>query len=446
VNTVLRAAALALLLAGCGLACGRDPIDANLLLVTLDTTRPDHLGCYGYERDTSPSLDRLAADALVYTRAFSTSSWTLPAHASLFTGMFPSSHGARIDPHGPLILADALRNADHLRHYRASGLSPGQVTLAEILGAHGFATAAVIGGPWMKRLFGLDRGFQHYDERKISTLKGRSAADVTDGALEWLDARGDERFFLFLNYYDPHAPYEDPEGHGNRFLPPGAERPGKGKPVTRRVLEALYDGEIRYMDEHFGRLLESLRARGLYDDTWIIVGADHGELLGEHSDVGHGRTLYQEEIRVPLIVKFPAGTGRSGRDDAPIQLTDVFALVLEGFGIPLPPEVREADGRRPVFAEVYPLEVIGQRGDWRVLLAGDLKFHWNSRGNHLLFDLGEDPGEANSLAQSDPERVQRMERELEGFLAGLPKPMPQGEVREVDEETRRALRNLGYLE
>ena len=121
-------------------------------------------------------------------------------------------------------------------------------------------------------------------------------------------------------------------------------------------------------------------------------------------------------------------------------------MALEGFGIPLPPEVREHDTTQPVFAEGYPLEIMGQRGDWRIFLTGDLKFHWNSRGSHRLFDLAEDPGEENSLAESDPERVHRMERELEDFLADLPTPAPQGEVREVDEETRRALRNLGYLE
>jgi arylsulfatase A-like enzyme len=443
----LRAVAVALLLTAGALGCGPSPIDANLLLVTLDTTRPDHLGCYGHRSDTSPHLDRVAAEALVYTRAFSTSSWTLPAHASLFTGKFPWSHGARIDPNGPLILGDAIRGGDYLSRVRASGLAPGEHTLAAILATHGFATGAVVGGSWLKRIFGLDHGFQHYDDGGIDSMMGRTASDVTAEALAWLDAHGKERFFLFLNYFDPHWPYEDPENYLRRFLPPGAKWPKeKGRAVRKDVLDALYDGEIRYMDEHLGRLFESLRTRGLYDDTWIIVTADHGELLGEHREIGHGKTLYQEEIRIPLIVKFPAGRGRTGRDDAPIQLTDVFAMVIEGFGIPLPPGVRERDTTRPVFAEVYPLTLMSQRGDWRVLLDGDLKLHWNSRGSHLLFDLVADPGEGSSLAEEEHERVQSMQRALDGFRASLSTPAPRGAVREVDEETRRALRDLGYLQ
>jgi arylsulfatase A-like enzyme len=445
-NATARAWTRLLLLAACCLACGRAPFDANLLIVTLDTTRANHLGCYGHERDTSPEIDAVAADAVVYTRAFSTSSWTLPAHASLFTGEFPWSHGVRLDPNGPLSLGDAVEGGAFLREYRASGLAPDQLTLAEILAAHGFKTGAVVAGPWMKRIFGLERGFQHYDDDGIDTMSGGKAADVTDAALAWLDLHEGERFFLFLNYYDPHGPYRDPEGYGIRFLSPQDYRSERRIELTPSAIGALYDGEIRYMDDHVGRLVESLRRRGLYDDAWIIITSDHGELLNEHEQIGHGVTLYQQEIWIPLIVKFPADAKRSGEDDAPIQLTDVFVMVLEGLGVPLPSAVRGRHGPKLVFAEVYPQEWRSRGGDWRVLLDGDRKLHWNSRGQHQLFDLASDPGEESNLAARYPERVRAMESTLEQLLATLPRPARRGPPKALEPETQKALRSLGYLE
>jgi choline-sulfatase len=427
----------------CG--CGEQPWQPNLLLVTLDTTRPDHLGCYGYAKPTSPQLDRLAADAVVFERAYSTSSWTLPAHASLFTGRFPGSHGAHFDAEGPLRLSQAVPDVDV--DFRARGLGPELQTLAQLLTPRGFRSAAVVGGPWMKAVFGLDRGFGHYDDRDADSVPGRLAADVTDAALAWLDANGGERFFMFLNYYDPHSPYDDPAGYAEKFLPRGVKWKRGNRRVTPAILRALYDGEIRYTDDQLGRLLTVLRQRGLYDDTWIVVTADHGELLGEHAELGHGGTLYEEEIRVPLIVKHPARWRRSGRDDTPIQLTDVFGLLLEGYGIPLPSGVRRPGAETPLFAEVYPPALPLQPSNhWRVLLEGGLKLHWSSRGRHRLFDLAADPAEARDLAAERAARVAEMSRDLEGFVAALPPPPARGAERSIDPQTGRALRELGYLE
>ncbi len=151
----------------------------NVILVTLDTTRADRLGCYGYYRQTSPNLDKLADDSLVYTRAIAPSSWTLPSHASLFTGKFTSSHGAQKDPHGPLHLSEAIKGPESFKVARARGLSHNELTLAQILREAGYTTGAVVGGPWMKRVFGLDKGFSFYDDSQISTVGGRLARDVT---------------------------------------------------------------------------------------------------------------------------------------------------------------------------------------------------------------------------------------------------------------------------
>lgn len=434
-----------------GLGCSANaPVEErpNLLLITLDTTRADRLGCYGYPRDTSPNLDRLARESAVYTGAFSTTSWTLPAHASLFTGKFPSSHGARFDPEGPLIL-EGFRGFEEGDLVRARGLDDDPRTLAELLGEAGYVTGAVVAGPWLTRVFGLDRGFDQYDDANIGHVDGRRAGQVTHRALSWIDENPGERFFLFVNYYDPHSPYEDREGRARDFLPPGAWAGEPGK-LTKDGLRAHYDAEIHYMDLNIGRLLEGLRARGLYDRTWIIVLGDHGELLGEHGRWGHGYHLTQPELQIPLLMKYPQGEVMPSRVDVPVQITDVFAMVLDRLGIARPPDAQGVASPRPdhpVVAELLSLSP-EQRPGWEALIEGPFKYLRNTRGEQMLFNLAGDPGEDRDRAALEPERVQAMAARLDEFLAALPRPAPSDsdEVREVDEETRRALRNLGYLE
>jgi len=424
------------------------PPRPNIVLVTLDTTRADRLGLYGYGRNTSPNLDRLARDALVYDRAYSTSSWTLPAHASLFTGKFPSSHGARLDPKGSLVLAEGIAGPFSDGELRARGLASGEQTLAGILSGLGYETAGFVAGPWLKRLFSLGRGFSHYDDADVTDVAGRLAAQLTDAALAWLEAHASQRFFLFLNYYDPHFPYEDPDGMIREFLPAGSRVwPPQ---TTQEYVDAAYDGEVRYMDTHLGRLLDGMRALGLYDDAWIIVTADHGELLGEHGARGHGRTLYQEEVRIPFLVKSPRGAGATGRSQRPVQLTDVLPMLLEGLGVALPPGVAAGEARPPgIFAEVRPLVSRSDAGNWRAWIVGDRKLLWNNYGRHHLFDLAKDPSESHDLAAELPEARAALQAQLDAFVAGLPAPAETaaesgGEV--VDDETRRALEALGYLE
>jgi arylsulfatase A-like enzyme len=412
----------------------------NVLLVTLDTTRADHLGCYGYERDTSPHLDRLAAAGLVFERAHSTSSWTLPAHASLFTGKFTRSHGARYDPEGPLELTSGIAGPKEWEHYRARGLAPGETTLAGILTAAGYATGAVVAGPWMKRVFGLDLGFEHYDDEQVLTFAGRLAGDVTAAALRWLDGLDPGRpFFLFLNYYDPHPPLQAPEPYTFHFLP--AERRG-GRPFDDpQNWVDLYDAEIRYADACLGALIEGLVQRGLFDSTLAIVTADHGELFGEHGRWGHGESLSQAELHVPLIVRYPGPGAPAGRRSDPIQLVDVPALVLEALDLPSPASMQAGRGH-PVVAELDPLEVFEPTGQWRALIDWPYKFVWNSQGQGGLYDLERDPLEERDLGGA---RAERMHRELEAFLEALPPPRPSGGERGIDPDLARGLRDLGYL-
>lgn len=417
---------------------------ANVVLITLDTTRADRLGAYGYERPTSPTLDRLAAESEVYERAYSTSSWTLPAHASLFTGMLPTSHGADKDPGGSLVLSAAVDTPDSWKMYRASAPREDVPTLAELLQQAGYATGAVVGGPWMKRVFGLARGFAFYDDANVGA-DGRPGAEITASARAWL-AEQQQPFFLFLNYFDPHTPYSAPPEYAKRVL--GGEKL-PSQPTQRQIQSLLYDAEILYTDDQLAQLFAELRRLGVWDSTWIVVTADHGELLGEHGRTGHGLTLDEPVVRVPLIVKAPADRARRGRRDAPVQITDVMPILLDGLALPIPPSVQGSlPGQRkdPLLAELDLLPAESEDGEYKALIDGDWKLLWSSRAGTRLYDVGDDPGETRDRSQTDAERTASMRARLDGFVAGLPRPPSGGPARTVDPETIEALRGLGYVE
>jgi arylsulfatase A-like enzyme len=300
----------------------------------------------------------------------------------------------------------------------------------------------------MKSIFGLHQGFDFYDEDQISTVAGRRADQVTDRALEWLQSAKERRFFLFLNYYDPHLPYTPPEELARAFLSDGKRI--EGVPPEAQEMCARYDAEVRFMDQQIGRLLDQLREWEIYGDAWIIVTADHGEALGEHGTVGHGFYLFQEEVRIPLFIKYPAGEETPARSSRRIQLTDILPLVCQRVGIPVPAGIQGGAPPKidhPIVAEAYPLEGLeGRQGHWRAIFEGDYKFLWNSLGRHKLFNLRDDPEESLDLAPDIPHRAEKMSARLEAYLASLPGPAPDSASGEVDEETRRALENLGYLE
>ena len=380
-------------------------------------------------------LDRLCAQAVVYDRAYSTSSWTLPAHASLFTGLHTAAHGATNDPEGPLLLHDVLPEKSAEGH-RVQGLSQQMPTLASLASDAGYATAGFVAGPWMKQAFGLGRGFGLWDDSEIDALNGRRAESLSDAALGWLERGHARPFLLFLNYYDPHSPFDPPAG----WRPPGA--PASGQIPDLEQAWSLYDAEIRYMDHHLGRVLDALRGWKLFDDTLILVTADHGELMGEHGVAGHGRFLYEEEIRIPFIVKWPHGSRPPGRDPGPIQLTDVPQLLLPAMGLPVPEHARAG---RPLLAELRPAPQFAGRGNWRVLIDGPDKFVWNSKGRHRLYDLSRRAAEETNRIAEHPDKASALESELGRYLATLPKPAVAPSLTPIDEQTRRALEGLGYL-
>jgi len=302
----------------------------------------------------------------------------------------------------------------------------------------------------MKRVFGLDAGFEHYDDDQVHSLSGRLASEVTDAALAWLDAPDERPFFLFLNYYDAHTPFHAPPPRTFMFLPP-ALRNERGL-ADRASWVHLYDAEISYVDEQIGRLLDGLRASGVYGDTLIVITADHGELFGEVCDGephwGHGEFLSPFELRVPLIVRYPRGEVPPGKSDEPIQSVDVMPLILERLGLPVPAGVqgRRAGREHPIVAEVYPLSRFAKTGDWRMLVEGDLKYLWSSQGRNALYDLARDPLEQHDLSAERPDEMRAMGERLDAYLAGLPRPGDAGPDQEVDAGTAEALQQLGYVD
>jgi arylsulfatase A-like enzyme len=445
-------AALALPWLACGAAPEREPAARpasslpDVLLVSLDTTRADRLGVYGHPHATSPVLDRLAAESLVFERAVSTSSWTLPAHASLFTGKLPTAHGARFDPEGELLLGEALPG-DEVPPFRASTIAPAEQTLAERLAEAGYATLGVAGGPWLKRVFGLTAGFAAWDESGVTSWQGAPGPHVTDAALTLLAEAGERPFFLFVNYFDPHSPYRPPLLDRLRVLGnPFAELRGG---LARALQHNAYDGEIRRMDRELGRLLDALRVRGRYRDSLIVVTADHGELFGEGGRFGHGNHLSEAELHVPLLVKLPGGARAGERVTARVSTAGVFALILEQAGLPgddgALPAVTEALPA-PVVAETYPLAQASAAGHWRALYVGNLKYLWNSAGRHELRDLSEGWDPDSNRIDDSPELARRLDRQLTEILTAAQSPARERPpVRPVDSETREALESLGYL-
>jgi arylsulfatase A-like enzyme len=338
----------------------------NVVLISVDTTRADHLGCYGYGRPTSPNLDRLAAGGVRFANARSQAPWTLPSHMALFTSLLPSH--CRMDQ--PIC-----------------ALSPDIPTLAEVLHNNGYHTAGLVNDGYMQAFFGNARGYEHWREFSAQSPAGRGD-HLTDKALDWLATAPAEPFFLFLHYYDPHSPYEAPEQFAHLF---GATltsaqtaalveryQSNPGTPLSRDRLDQLiaaYDAEIAFVDHQLGRLFASLP-----ENTLLVVCSDHGEAFNEHGLMAHGAFLYDEVLRVPLLMSFPGvlPAGRVVND--PAMLIDVAPTILQLCGLPAPAHCEGLDlgptwsgarlPERSVLAEVVGNDCMLKtvvRNDWKLI-------------------------------------------------------------------------------
>jgi arylsulfatase A-like enzyme len=425
----------------------------DVILVVFDTTRADHLSTYGYGRETSPNLTAFARDALLFTQARSPAAWTLPGHASLFTGMYPSRHGAHLA--GAWLPGESIDGRPNV----AFPLRPEADTMAEVLRDRGYTTGAFIANfSYLYRDWGLAQGFGHYDEAPGLLLRYtphvvkfvqhfvpgfclkpyRSARQINAEALAWLDrAPAGRPVFLFLNYMEPHQPWLAPAPYDrwSRGLPQ-ADRLSKKNLYThavhavgaeeREFITANYDGQVAAMDAALGELLDALRRRGRYENALVIVTADHGEFLGDHDQLGHiGRMLYEPVLHVPLVVKYPGAQRPRGRDAHQVQLVDVLPTVVAASGATLPDGVQGQpllEVSRPSVAEeeINPFLVanygeVYNRGI-RVLYDGDYKLISTTQGKRMLFDLATDPGELDDLAEREPERTAALLRRLHETL------------------------------
>ncbi len=429
-NARLRALAFLFILPLLGSCSRGGPDQPNLILVTVDTVRADHLGCYGDRDAVTPTFDRLAGEGIRFDAASSSVPLTLPSHATVLSGLLPPHHG--------------------LRNNGVGALPPGTATLTTLLKGAGYRTGGFVGAFVLDRRFGLAQGFEVYDDKiprdpqaGVSLEAERPGQEVVDRALAWLARQDDRPFFLWVHLYDAHAPYTPPPAWAARH---------PGRP---------YDGEISEVDEQVGRLLVELDHSGLAGKTVVAVAADHGESLGEHGELTHGLLLYEPTLRVPLILRAPGRlTPRVVR--SPVSLADLaptlaglLGRTFAGPGV-RPRDGRDLsadllDGREPPSGEVYAESRYPAIFGWSPLSAlrrRDLKYI--SAPSPELYDLGKDPKETANLLK-DPgisAGVAGVAGPAQGFAARLAEieqgavATPQGTT---DAETRARLASLGYV-
>lgn len=434
--------------------CARETGRPNVILISLDTTRADHLGVYGYERETAPNLSRLAGEGVVFEQAYTQAPWTVASHMSVFTSLYPPVH-------------------------KVAHLTPQSATvklLPEILRDAGYATAGFV-APVLDG-YGFAKGFDHYSHPH----RYRSAEIMIHQALEWL--AGDpaepvlhrQPFFIFLHLFDPHHTYDPPWPFDTAFLSSyrenilelSASHPFSQEknlsPDELFEVVALYDGEIAYTDWALGRFFDQLKELNVYDNSLIAVMGDHGEGFLEHGLMNHGNSVYQELGWIPLILRFPDGRFRGRRVKSPVQLIDLTPTILDYLGqgqptisqgLSLLAAIEEDEPSADyVFTYVGYAESIHD-GSWKLIKNPPYRVKMiprSAKAQYELYDLANDPEERNNLAAENPEKVESMARAMERMdetnqeigdrinaELGV-RPM------ELTEEQKERLRALGYIQ
>lgn len=397
------------------------PAPVNVLLITLDTTRADHIGCYGYAAAKTPALDGLAQRGVMFERAITVAPLTLPAHATLMTGLYPPEHGLRLNGCG--------------------ALDPNFETLAEILKSRRYRTGAFVGSFVLDHRFGLNSGFDVYDDDMRGgdysadpLHRRRSGATVVQAALDWLNRTAAEPFFCWVHLFDPHAPYAAREQEfGSQF----AEHP--------------YDAGIAFADAQVAKLLTWLRDRKLDRNTLIVVVGDHGEGLGDHVEREHGNRLYESTLHVPLWIVTPERPAAGRRVTKPVSLVDVMPTVLDGLGVPVPTEI-SGRSMKPALGGVdwdpsdcysetdFPLAVHGWAPQ-RSLTTTKWKYIRTTRCE--LYDLAADPFELHNLAEELPDEAARLDQSLANLESGM--RHAEYQTLNLSDRERKKLESLGYL-
>jgi arylsulfatase A-like enzyme len=431
---------LLVVLAGCG-----QNKPQNVILIVVDTTRADHLSVYGYDRPTTPHLEQWAERGLVFDRAFAPSPWTLPTFGSVLTGLWPSQHSA-----GTRLQTDGKK-------WRRAPLSQAVTTLPEAMKREGFATGAIVNNAFLREQFGAARGFDFYDYKK-----SRRARPVVDLAHEWLSENGQKPFFMMIHMIDPHLPYSPPSDFLGKFGDVGADEiPARGRKNIVDMMDemtdsdwltltARYDEEIAFVDQELGRLFGLLEDQGLWDQTLIILTSDHGEEFLDHGGFEHGHSMFQEVLRVPLMIWGPGV--RSGRVESPVSLLDLKPTILDAMGIEVDESLEGVSlwdslqtGARQKHRELLAQNVLWGREHQAIVSWPYKLIHYPKSDRRQLFDLAGDPEEAMDLAESKPAVAEQLERRLLDRLADLQIGAVGSGVK-LTEEMEEELRALGYLD
>ncbi|HUU27307.1 MAG TPA: sulfatase-like hydrolase/transferase [archaeon] len=462
--------AFSLLAAALTLGCNRGTElkgpPPNILLIVMDAARSDHFSCYGYHRNTTPVIDRLAGEGLRFTQTVSSSSWTMPAHASLFTGLLPFEHGT---------------NTQH------NWLIDRFPTLAELLKKRGYQTLGISNNPMVDQAQNLSRGFDLFipvwaDSSVVSPRKPHSTEWTNKQVRHFLEHREDKEkpFFIFINYMDAHNPYDPPEPFRSLYLKAGESVSELTDSASHNpelvnsgvlkisekdfdILESLYDGSINYLDRKIGELLDCLRTLNLFDSTLIVVTSDHGQIFGRWNHFTHGVLLYRPLVQIPLIIRYPPLAPNGALRETPVAITDIFHTLVKIAGIENPPKTSAPVSylfaprieKRACYSEVK----VTRGGKCRAERKNDSRSLWTPEGRHFIltdseafecYDLSADLEEQNNLCPSLVEKTS-VTGEIVRFESGLLRFVETAEdlritaEQRVDPQHESALRALGYV-
>ncbi len=487
----------------------KDPDRPNVILITMDTVRADHLSLYGYERDTTPNLRKLAEESTLYNQSIATSDITLPSHASIFTGLYARSNGS----HHFFRTPTDEDMANHFANWPATPLPLADkfTTLAEILFGKGYSTMAVVANPgYLDYHYNLNQGFNFYDYRSPVIFLGnvvgtvnpfylrqtihnliswiipasgrdntyRRAGEINEVVFSLIDKAKKENnsFFMFINYMDAHTPYDPPAPYYLLF-------PGKDETFTeehyremerevselrreitvkeRQHLVSQYDGGIAYEDYHIGNLIARLKESGMYDNSLIIVTSDHGEVFGDRNYIGHGNSVYQSEVRVPLVIKYPQSSRKAVVDEF-VSGVDLMPTVLDVFGYEIPGDIQGSSLLKP--EDLYKRKVISESFPdrnklsfhkrfhriERAIFSGTDKFVGSTSGKQELYDLSKDPEEKEDIFNADDSVSRNIKAELDQWLEDVKEELPSKEgsdsYKAPDKAVLDRLKALGYVQ
>ncbi|HZQ68127.1 MAG TPA: sulfatase-like hydrolase/transferase [Terriglobales bacterium] len=394
----------------------------NLVVITIDTLRADHLGCYGYKQIRTPNIDSLASDGFRFERAFAVVPVTLPSHTTIFTGTYPMLSG--------------------MHDFGDNKLNPDQPTLASVLKQQGYATGAVVASAVLDSRFGLNRGFDfYYDHFDFSRLQEsnldemeRPGDAVADVALDWLSKNSQGKFFFWMHLYDPHYPYRPPSPYSEEY---------KDRP---------YDGEIAFADGQVGRVIRFLKEKGLYQNTVIVLSGDHGESLGEHGEKTHGFFIYNATLHVPLIFHLPGEAGGKSIS-ASASLADLMPTMLQSLKVAVPAEVQgrsllalmrddKEQSPRNLYAETFLPRLHFNWSELRGI--ENEKYHFINAPKPELYDLQKDPGETQNLITQKKAVAEEMRAQLTSTIRQYSAGKELAEKTGLDPALMERLKSLGY--